>query len=80
VAIYFTNIGPTRGPWLARDAELAGAIGVLRAPSENNPIGVALGAGISEDGAKLWRLIVHGAELPGRWVVIDRVFWPAGAQ
>jgi hypothetical protein len=80
VATYWTNIGPTRGPWLHKDAELVGAIGVLRAPGDHNPIGMALGAGISDDGVALWRLTVRGAELPGLFVVIDRPFWPAGSE
>jgi hypothetical protein len=27
-------------------------------------------------GVALWRLTVHGVEVPGRWVVCDREFWP----
>jgi hypothetical protein len=42
------------------------------------PIGMAPGARWRDDGAALWRLTVHGAEVPGLWVVIDREFRPAG--
>ncbi len=28
-------------------------------------------------GVAVWRLIIRGAELPGRWIVIDRQFRPA---
>lgn len=41
------------------------------------PIGMALGAGRTDDGLKLWKLIIDGAELPGRFVIIDREFRPA---
>ena len=33
--------------------------------------------GIGPDGVKRWRLIVHGDEVPGFFVVIDREFRPA---
>jgi hypothetical protein len=33
---------------------------------------------IEEEAATLWRLTVHGAELPGLWVVIDREFRAEG--
>jgi hypothetical protein len=38
---------------------------------------VALEAGWDRAGRSLWRLFVRGAEVPGRWVVIDRRFRPA---
>jgi hypothetical protein len=53
---------------------------VLQAPDRHSPIGMALGAGISDDGVALWRLTVRGAEVPGLFVVIDRQSWPAGSE
>ena len=38
------------------------------------PIGMAFGTGRTEDGLKVWKLDVHGADVPGRWVIIDRRF------
>lgn len=76
MADYFVDHGPERGPWLYKDAKLSGAVGVLPAPDDHMPIGMALGAGIDGDGVKLWALTVHGAALPGLWVVVDREFRP----
>jgi hypothetical protein len=41
------------------------------------PIGTALAAGRDAAGRALWTLNVHDAELPGRWLVVDREFRPA---
>ena len=49
--------------------------GILRPPL---PIGTARFDGPNEKGVALWRLTVHGAELPGLWVVIDREFRAEG--
>jgi hypothetical protein len=38
------------------------------------PTGQPSGAGYDADGAALWRLIVHGVKIPGRWAIIDRRF------
>ena len=74
---YYTNIGPKRGPYLYRDAKYAGAIGVLRARDDHMPIGMAIPGRWDDDGAALWKLTVHGVELEGLWVVVDREFRPA---
>jgi hypothetical protein len=55
---------------------MSGAIGVLQAPDDHMPIGMAPGADIDGAGAKRRRLTVHGAQLLGPWVVIDREFRP----
>jgi hypothetical protein len=49
-------------------------IGVLVSPDNFMPIGQASQAGRDADGAALWRLIVHGVKIPGRWAIIDRRF------
>ena len=38
------------------------------------PIGMASEIGRSEGGLAVWRLHVHDADVPGRWVIIDRRF------
>jgi hypothetical protein len=76
LATYYANIGPARGLFLY--CEAIAAIGVLDAPDQHLPIGVALPARRHPSGAALWRLEVHGAELPGLWVIRDRRFKPAG--
>jgi hypothetical protein len=75
MATYFTNCGPAKGP--IRDRDFPFAIGVL-AEGELMPIGMAFGAGRTDDVIAVWRLTVHGAEVPGRWIVVDREFRPVG--
>jgi hypothetical protein len=57
------------------------SIGVLERPmgsgGVNLPIGMAGEVGRTADGLALWKLTVHGFELPGRWVIVDREFRPA---
>ena len=80
---YFTDAGPVRGPLRHRD--VPGAIGVFEAlddpalPAPDDParpIGLALPVGWNAAGVALWELNVRGADLAGRWVVIDREFRP----
>jgi hypothetical protein len=71
---YFQNIGPERGPILHRHG--LGAIGVLQARDNNTPIGMAPGTGWNDAGRTTYRLLTHGVDVPGRWVVIDREFRP----
>jgi hypothetical protein len=70
------NIGPESVPIPWRDGH--GAIGVLEARDDHWPIAMAPGTGWDDPGRLLYRLTVRGAELPGRWVVVDREFRPAG--
>jgi hypothetical protein len=72
---YFTNAGPDRGPMLHGVSH--DAIGVTEAPDRAVPIGVALCIGHDPAGRSVWTLSVHGEDVPGRWVVIDREFRPA---
>jgi hypothetical protein len=85
-AMYFTPSSPKFGPILGPDS--LGPIDVRadpdgRAIGKASPVGstkggVALEAGWDKAGRSLWRLIVHGADVPGRWIVVAREFWPAG--
>jgi hypothetical protein len=72
---YFTNDGPRSGPILCRHR--IHALGVLESRENNAPIGMALPVSRDDDRVEVWKLTVHGAEVPGRWVVVDREFRPA---
>jgi hypothetical protein len=75
MAYYFADSGPKSGPILYRHGH--GAIGVPEARDVHTPIGMALEAGWGEGGVALWKLIVRGVEVPGRWIVVGREFRPA---
>jgi hypothetical protein len=70
---YFTNISAS-GP--VRYRQLPGSIGVLEALDKPMPIGMASPIGRTEGGLAVWGLRGHGADVPGRWVIIDRRFVP----
>jgi hypothetical protein len=72
---YFANIGPRLGPIMGRHRLVS--IGVLQAPDDRAPIGMALAIGRDDDDVEVWELTVRGVELHGRWVVVDREFRPA---
>jgi hypothetical protein len=72
---YYTNVGPKSGPILHRDGH--DAIGVLQAPDNHWPIRMALGWCWDAEGRSTYKLTVHGAERPGRWIVVDRQSRPA---
>ena len=71
---YFASIGPQRGPALYRDTPPT--TGVLVSPSDAESVGTATEAGWTENGVALWRLIVEGSALPGRWAIEGRQFIP----
>ena len=72
---YFTNVGPQAGP--VRYGTVPGAIGVLEDLDKPMPIDLALRVGRDAAGRAVWTLSVEDADVPGRWVVIDREFRPA---
>ncbi len=72
---YFTNVGPASGT--LRYYAAPGAIDVLESRDDSTRIGMALPVRNDTAGVTLWRLTVHGAELPGLYVVVDREFVPA---
>jgi hypothetical protein len=74
---YFTSAGPKAGTIMHRGRRDE-AMGVLEAPGKYPAIGLALSVGWDDRGRSLYRLIVHKVELPGRSVVVDREFRPAG--
>jgi hypothetical protein len=70
---YLTNIS-TSGP--VRYGQVPGSIGVLESLDKPMPIGVASAIGWTDEGLVWWRLRVHGADIPGRWIIIDQRFVP----
>ena len=52
-------------------------IGVDASPGNPQRIGDASEVGLTTTGLALWRLHVQGAEVPGRWILIDGRFVPA---
>jgi hypothetical protein len=71
---YCTAVGPDHGPALYQDTP--GHVSILGGPGEPESIGKALCVGQDEGGIALWRLIVGGTAVPGRWILIDREFRP----
>ena len=70
---YFAHISAA-GP--VRYRQVPGAIGVLDDPKNSMPIGMAMCKGWDRDGLAVWRLTVRGADVPGRWIIVDREFQP----
>ena len=72
MAVYYTNIGPEKGPYLDRD--VPGVTDVLLAPTDLIPIGRAFYLGLDTAGVAMWKLNIDGGWVPGRQVVVDREF------
>src|SRR5262249_15364951 len=72
---YFATTGPTPGRIRGRRRLVAG--GALGAPDDRARVGVALADGRADYEVEVWALTIHGVELPGKWVVVDREFRPA---
>jgi hypothetical protein len=70
---YFSHIN---GGGPVRYGQLPGSIGVLDSPDHPMPIGIASCIGWDRAGLAVWRLTVHDAEVPGRWLIVDREFRP----
>jgi hypothetical protein len=60
---YFAHISAV-GP--VRYRQLPDSIGVLEAPDQPTPVGIANCAGRDATGLAVWRLTVRKVELPGR--------------
>ena len=71
---YSTNFGDAA----LRYGEAPGTIGVLEAPDNHMPIGMAFPIGWTAEGLTLFRLVIGGAEIPGRWVCRARQFVRVG--
>jgi hypothetical protein len=62
------------GGMALRYGEVSGVIGVFEAPDNPMPLGMAFPSGGTAEGLALFRLQVHKADLPGRWVCLNRWF------
>ncbi len=69
---YITSAGPTHGLLLRRD--VAGTIDVIEANGEATPVGTAFCTGVTPAGVAIWRLSIHGRDMPGACVVLHRSF------
>ncbi len=72
---YYASTGPALG--LLMFAAVRNPIGILEAPDDAVPVGTAICVGSDAAGMAVWRLSIRGAELPERWIVVDREFRPA---
>ena len=74
--MYFSDVGPRSGPFLRRDVK-GRIVDVRESPVRGEAIGTARPCGWDKEAAQLWKLTVRGADLPGRWIVVNREFRPA---
>jgi hypothetical protein len=72
---YCSTAGPALG--LVMFGETSKVINVLESPGDRAPVGTAICIGLDGGKVAIWRLTVRGAELPGRWIILDREFRPA---
>jgi hypothetical protein len=73
VSRYFAHISATCP---VRGGQGLGLIRVLEAPDQAPPIGMVFEVGWTEGGLAVWRLTMRGADLTGRWEIVDRNFQP----
>ncbi len=74
---YCADVGPSVGLLMFEDSMRR--ISVLEDFDESSPVGTASRLGSDPAGLAVWRLNVRGADLGGRWIVIDRRFVPASS-
>ena len=55
-------------------AQLPWVIGIIEEPNTRLLVGTAMKRGRTADGLALWSLKVRGADIPGRWVIVDGMF------
>jgi hypothetical protein len=67
---YYTNFGNAA----IRYGEVPGALGALESPDNHMPVGMVFPIGWTAEGLAVFRLQVHKADLPGRWVCLNRWF------
>ena len=72
--VYFAHISQ-KGP--VKYAQVPGSIGVLEALDQFMPIGEASCTTWNENGLAVWTLRIGKQEIPGRWVIVDRMFLPS---
>jgi hypothetical protein len=59
-----------------RSGEYPFAVGVLEAPKNSVPRGIAFEVGRTADGLAKWKLKVHGIDVPGRFIIDNGRFVP----
>jgi hypothetical protein len=71
---YFANYGPANG--VVKYLDVPSSIGVHDSLIGSKLIGEAHGTGWTSDGngTAIWRLVIGGTEIPGRWFIRDREF------
>jgi hypothetical protein len=74
--MYWTNCGPTQGPYLHKDASFA--IGVMDQPGSDDPIGIALKSGWNRWGWAVYKLVLNQRMIDGEWLCVNREFVRAG--
>jgi hypothetical protein len=70
-AMYYTNCFG-KGPVKYRD--VIGSIGVLEAPDNHMPIGIANCRTYDERGLAIRELTVRGEKVSGQWIIVDGEF------
>ena len=70
---YCTNEGLERGPFVYRDAQDS-TISVMECPGAGSPVGRDRPTRWAHEDTALWKLIIRGSVLPGRFVIRDRRF------
>ena len=69
---YFTDFGGSSNSAV----EEPDTLNVLNPPNNNTPIGTARRVDRTPEGLPVYRLVVGGKEVPGRWARLNRRFVP----
>ncbi len=72
---YYASAGPAIG--LLMFGAARNTISVLEIPDDAVPVGTPICVSLDAAGVAVWRLMIRGVKLPGRWIVVDREFRPA---
>ena len=59
-----------------RSGDYPFAVGVLEAPENAMPRGIAFEVGRTDDGMAKWKLKIRGSDVPGRFIIEDGRFVP----
>jgi hypothetical protein len=68
---YFTNAD---GLGRVRYQQLPSSIGITESLESDLPIGIASQVSRNDRGMAVWILRVRGADVPGRWAIVNRKF------
>jgi hypothetical protein len=79
-SIQTRDVAPISAAGSIRTGWLPESLGVIEAPDKPMPIGMASAIGRTEGGLAVWSLNADGADVPGRWVIIDRRSVPAESE